>query len=164
MPASKIQPALVGGLLIGVLSALPLINIGNCCCLWVTSGGVVAAYLLQQNQPDPIAPGDGAVVGLLAGIVGAFIWALGWLPVNLVTGPLQARMLERIMEAGRDIPEPMRAAVDGMRSGAVTALQLVIGFCFMLAIGMIFSTLGGLVGAVLVKKQSPPATGIRPSM
>ena len=38
--APKLQPALYGGLFIGVLSALPLINIGNCCCLWVIGGGV----------------------------------------------------------------------------------------------------------------------------
>ena len=37
--APKFQPALYGGLFIGVLSALPIINIGNCCCLWVTAGG-----------------------------------------------------------------------------------------------------------------------------
>ena len=53
----------------GVLSALPLVAAGNlCCCLWVVSGGVVAAYLLQQNQSAPITPGDGALVGLLAGV------------------------------------------------------------------------------------------------
>ena len=51
----KLQPALFGGLFIGVLSALPIINIGNCCCLWVIGGGVLATYLMQQNHPYPIA-------------------------------------------------------------------------------------------------------------
>src|SRR5205814_1251056 len=68
------QPALIGGLVMGVLSALPLVNAANiCCCLWVIAGGAVAAYLLQQNQTMPIAPGDGALVGLFAGIIGAFV-------------------------------------------------------------------------------------------
>ena len=50
----------------GVLSALPIIAAGNlCCCLWVVSGGAIAAYLLQQSQATPIEPGDGALVGLL---------------------------------------------------------------------------------------------------
>ena len=31
----------------GVLSALPIVSAGNyCCCLWVISGGLVAAYVL----------------------------------------------------------------------------------------------------------------------
>jgi len=58
----------------GVLSALPVISAGNaCCCLWVVSGGVVAAYLFQQNTSRPITPGDGAMVGLLAGFIGALV-------------------------------------------------------------------------------------------
>ena len=75
---SYAQPALIGGVVMGVLSALPIITAGNvCCCLWVVSGGVVAAYLLQQNQTTPITPGDGALVGLLAGLVGALVQFAG---------------------------------------------------------------------------------------
>ena len=70
----KLQPALFGGLFIGVLSALPIINIGNCCCLWVIGGGVLATYLMQQNHPYPISAADGALVGLLAGLIGG-CWA-----------------------------------------------------------------------------------------
>ena len=57
----------------GVLSALPLVAAGNCCCLWVISGGAIAAYLLQQNQTAPLTPADGALVGLLAGLIGAIV-------------------------------------------------------------------------------------------
>ena len=40
MRASKVQPALLGGVVIGTLSALPVISMGNClCCLWVILGG-----------------------------------------------------------------------------------------------------------------------------
>ena len=40
----RLQPAFWGGLFIGVLSALPLVNAGNCCCcLWVLCGGALAA-------------------------------------------------------------------------------------------------------------------------
>ena len=45
------MPALLGGLFIGVLSALPVVQICNCCCLWIIGGGLLAAYLQQQNQP-----------------------------------------------------------------------------------------------------------------
>ena len=51
MDSGRLQPAFYGGLFIGVLSALPLVNAGNCCCcLWVVAGGVLAAYLRQQNH------------------------------------------------------------------------------------------------------------------
>ena len=78
MRASKFQPALLGGLVLGVLSALPIINLGNtCCCLWVIAGGMTAAYLLQNAQVAPITSGDGAAVGFLAGVAGAIVWLLG---------------------------------------------------------------------------------------
>ena len=52
------QPALAGGLVMGVLSALPLISALNaCCCLWVVSGGLVAAYvylLLSKRNPKSV--------------------------------------------------------------------------------------------------------------
>ena len=44
-----IQPALLGGVAMGVLSALPVINIANCCCAWILFGGGLAAYLMQQG-------------------------------------------------------------------------------------------------------------------
>ena len=108
MHASKFQPALLGGLVLGVLSALPLVNIGNlCCCLWVISGGVVAAYLLQKNQVEPIGPGDGAAVGFLAGVIGAVVWQVLQVPVTLAMGPLQARLMDRLLTTG-DLPDNVR--------------------------------------------------------
>ena len=74
----------------GVLSALPIIAVGNtCCCLWVVGGGFVAAYLQQQMQDTPISPADGALVGLLAGLVGAVVHLILSVPINLVLGPLE---------------------------------------------------------------------------
>jgi hypothetical protein len=50
---------------------------GNClCCAWVILGGMLATYLLQQAQPGPVEGVDGAVVGLLAGLVGAIVASL----------------------------------------------------------------------------------------
>ena len=42
-----VQPAFAGGVVMGVLSALPLISAGNiCCCLWVIVGGMSLGTLL----------------------------------------------------------------------------------------------------------------------
>ena len=74
MDSGRLQPALYGGLFIGVLSALPLVNVGNCCCcLWVVCGGVLAVYLRQQNSPFAVTSAEGALVGLLAGLFGGVI-------------------------------------------------------------------------------------------
>ena len=67
------MPALLGGLFIGVLSALPVVQICNCCCLWIIGGGLLAAYLKQQNQPVSLTLMQGAQVGLFAGLIGSVV-------------------------------------------------------------------------------------------
>src|SRR5690349_24929968 len=99
MTPAKTQPALLGGIAIGVLSALPVINIANCCCAWILFGGALAAYLMQQNHPEPIQIGDGAGVGLLAGVIGAAVWLVVSIPINLIMAPLQSRMAQRALES-----------------------------------------------------------------
>src|SRR5436309_8139061 len=97
--SNLVQPALYGGLVMGVLSALPIISAGNlCCCLWVVSGGAVAAYVLQQNQPMPITAGDGALVGLLAGVVGAFVYVILSIPITILVAPIERVLLERVLQ------------------------------------------------------------------
>ena len=63
------MPAILGGLFIGVLTALPIVNC--CCCLWMVGGGFLAAYLESQRQPTSLSIMQGARVGLMAGVVGA---------------------------------------------------------------------------------------------
>jgi hypothetical protein len=145
-----VQPALIGGLVAGVLSALPIINLVNvCCCLWVVSGGLVAAYLLQEREPAPIQVGDGALVGLMAGVVGALVNFVLSIPVTLLVAPMQRAFMERIIEQG-NIPSEMREV---MTSGTGTALGLVLTFFFALFAGIVFSTLGGVLGAVIFRKK-----------
>ena len=145
-----LQPALIGGAVMGTLSALPLISAGNCCCLWLVSGGAVAAYVLQQNQQTSITPGDGALAGLLAGIVGAFIYLVLSIPITIVMAPMERVMMERIIRNAGSMPPEFRNYV-GTNIG--TALRVAFGFFFILVFGCIFSTLGGLLGAVIFKKQ-----------
>jgi hypothetical protein len=153
---SKTQPALVGGLVLGVLSALPIIAAGNvCCCLWIISGGVVAAYLLQQNQAAPITAGDGALVGFLAGIAGAFVYLIISIPMSLIFGPMEREMVRRIFETSGRVPPEIRDTFGPRLTGAV---RVAIGFTAMLVVGSFFATLGGLMGAVIFRKPLPPGT------
>jgi hypothetical protein len=153
MSAPKLFPALLGGVFIGVLSALPLVSVANCCCLWIISGGVLAAWIMQQNHPEPIGLLDGAVVGLLAAIVGAFVYLLVSWPLALVVQPMLQAWSERVLESARDVPPELREAFAQLsRSGA----SLWLGFLINLTFGVVFSTLGGLVGALLFRKASAP--------
>jgi hypothetical protein len=155
------QPAVIGGVIMGVLSALPLVSAGNlCCCLWVICGGVIAAYLVQQNQSGPITPADGALVGLLAGLIGALVRSIVKVPLDFLMAPFEQAMLQRILDAGT-LPPEWRDVLEGYSSrGREFAFQIVgriLGLMFWMFIGGIFSALGGLIGAMIFRKDTPPA-------
>src|SRR5437660_1243952 len=138
----------------GVLSALPIVSAGNyCCCLWVISGGLVAAYVLQQNQAAPITQGDGAIAGLAAGVTGAFVYLVISIPISLLVAPMERELLQRIIEGSNRMPPEAREFAMRFASGPV---RLIVGFIFMLFIGAIFSTIGGLLGSIFFRKSLPP--------
>ena len=147
----------------GVLSALPIVSAGNvCCCLWVVSGGVIAAYLVQQNQSLPITPADGALVGLLAGLVGAAVRFVVSIPIDFLMAPFEQAMLQRVLEVGT-LPPEFRDLIErysGRDREVSLAFQVVgriVGLMFWMFVGAVFSTLGGLIGSLIFRKDSPPA-------
>ena len=163
------QPAFVGGLVMGVLSALPIISAGKlCCCLWVVSGGLVAAYLLQQNQSAPLSAGERALVGLMAGLVGAAVHFIVGVPIAILVSPMERAMFASILELGRTMPPEMRGAiesyaVESMNNSVVTLiLRRTLLLFLMLFVGGIFSTLGGLLGAVVFSKRIPRGSAGEP--
>ena len=137
----------------GVLSALPLISAGNlCCCLWVVSGGAVAAYVFQQNQSDAITPGDGAIVGLMAGVIGAFVYLALSIPISILIAPMERMLMQRIVD-NSNMPPEFR---DYMGTYVGGGIRIALGFMAMLVAGSIFSTLGGLLGSAIFRKTPPP--------
>jgi hypothetical protein len=151
--APKLQPALLGGLFIGVLSALPFLNVLNCCCLWVITGGMLAAYVMQQNHPAPITIGDGAVVGLLAGLFGGIIHYLVSLPLYMYMGSAVPGFSDAMMPGGRqDMPPEVRRFLNELGPQGL----LLIASIFFAGFSLLFGMFGGILGALFFKKSPPP--------
>ena len=136
-----------------MLSALPIVNLANCCCLWIGGGGVLAGYLAQQESPTPLSGARGGIVGLLAGVVGALVWVIVALAVDVVMGPLQERMLENVLRSGADMPPEVRGWLEVMNDRAAAPLRFAAGFVFQLCAGAVFATLGGIVAAAVFKPR-----------
>jgi len=152
--SDRLQPALWGGLFIGVLSALPLVSAGNCCCcLWVLVGGALAAYLRQQNTPYQIPAAEGAIVGLMAGLTGAVVGSLLAIPLQMVAGPMQQQMMDRILSSNPEITPEMREMMERITA---TSGMWIVGLIFSLVVYSIFGLLGGLLGVAIFKKNLPP--------
>jgi hypothetical protein len=154
-----IRSAALGGLFIGVLSALPVVGAANCCCcLWIVSGGGLAAYLEAQQRNRTLTGGEGAAVGALAGVIGALVWLPIVAIVALVLGPFQEAILEEIVRNARDMPPEAREILENMGSSR-GIIGFILLFLFQLVVGSIFAALGGLLGAIYFKKEVPPAMG-----
>jgi len=150
-----LQAPLLGGLFIGVLSALPVVNC--CCCLWIVCGGVLAAYLDQQNDPRPITAGRGAWNGFLAGMIGAVVWLVVSVALDVVLAPMRERLASEIIRVARDMPPEARAALESI--GTSSSVGYIFNFIVLLCASGILSTLGGVLGAAFFRNDVPPALG-----
>lgn len=154
MDSARLQPALLGGVFIGVMSALPIINAGNCCCcLWVLAGGALAVYLRQQNSPVPIEASEGALMGLLAGLIGGVLGVLLAIPIQMLVGPMQQEWMREWMAGNQDMPPEAREMMDRLMAG--NALRLA-GAVINVVTSVVFGMLGGLLGVAIFKKTAPP--------
>ena len=152
------QPALLGGLFIGVLSSLPFIKVANCCCLWVICGGLLTVYLQQQKEAEPVETGDAVVGGLIAGLVGGLIA----LVVNYVTFMALGSVINigdqvrQALDQNPQVPPNVRDMIVNLVSGKGMALLALI----QLPVYAIFGMLGALLGlAFFRKKPTPTAQG-----
>jgi len=152
------KPALIGGLIIGLLSGLPVIQLGNCfCCLWVIVGAMFAAYLFSKEAKISLKAGDGAIVGMFSGIIGAIISSLINLPFRALNQQIVARFLERLPEYGGEFPQDMNL---WLKRGAEFSLPMfMLGLVISVIIYALFGALGGIIGTSLFgKKKTTPET------
>src|SRR5262249_2786022 len=119
-----IQPALAGGMFLGLLSTIPFISAANClCCMWVLMGGGIAATLLMRQRPSGITYGDGAFVGVLSGLFGAIVGTALHIPVQIIStrlfGSPQQQLEELLRQLG--IEGPMKEWLQRVASGEISA-------------------------------------------
>jgi hypothetical protein len=149
-----LRPALVGGIVAGVLTAVPLVNC--LCCLWVIGGAMLAAYLFAKDSPGPMTPGDGAVVGILAGIVAAVTDAFASLPFETVNRQYVQRFMDELSQFMDDMPAGWENFVE-RRAGEFSPAWFLLGLLASAVIYAALGAIGGTIGAsIFGKKKIPP--------
>ncbi len=151
------MPALIGGTFSGVLSAIPFISC--LCCLWVIGGGLLAAYLLSKDSKDSLTTGDGAIVGVFAGIIGAVLNTIVSIPFNAMmrNSERMRAILDQVSEIVQDLPAGMEDLFEsGPFSGTFSLAWTLLGLVVSMVIFSAFSILGGIIGVSIFKKKSDP--------
>lgn len=154
---ARYQPALLGGLFIGILSALPVIGAFNaCCCLWVVSGGLLTTYLMQQNDPLPLETSTAAMSGLIAGAVGGVVSVVGGALVMMVSGggAAQREAMDQVFSQMGDVPPEMVEMIERFSTGPAA---LFVTAAVTIPIFAVFGLLGALLGLAFFRKKAGPA-------
>jgi hypothetical protein len=162
---NKLMPALYGGIIMGVISGVPFLNLLNCCCCaGVLLGGALAVFFykndLKAGMP-PLTSGDAIEVGALAGVIGAIIGSLLTAGFLAGLGNVSGEVLMGFLERFRDQlpPGTLEQAEQKIREGGFSLIQLVIS----LVVDTVFGLLGGLIGYAIFKPKpqmlntQPPA-------
>lgn len=158
----KLKPALIGGLVLGVLTAIPFVNLVNvCCCCWAVLGGAIAANLYIKKSPTPVSVGEGALLGLMSGVIGTVVaWIIG-IPLSLIIGdyfsPLLVKMFESIDPRAA---EDFRRQLELQQNQPFTQKLPAMMVSMMIAIVVYpaFSTLGGLISTAIFEKRKGAGT------
>ena len=148
----KFVPGLIGGAVAGILCLLAgflppdaFIILSFFCIVWAAVGGAVAAQVYIKRSPNPVRSGEGAVLGVIAGAIGALIY------LALDTPIAYAIHGDYIQMVANQQPEKISA-------GAFFALSGLAGAVTILG----FSIIGGLIGVAIFEKRKGYHTSMPP--
>ncbi|KAF0230722.1 MAG: hypothetical protein FD167_4785 [bacterium] len=165
MDQSKIKPALISGVIFGVISLIPFVNMLNCCCGWLLVCGLVAVKMYSSNNPNPVSSSQGATVGAISGAIAAIIIQM----VNMIysvfsyKGTSTEELREIFRRELEKQPTTDPKVVEMIMQWADIVLNNLIVFAFIgmiigIVIMTVFGALGGLIGVSLFGKgKTPPA-------
>ena len=164
-----LKPALIGGVLLGVLSAVPVVSAVNCvCCAWVIGGGVLAASLYVKSSPAPVTLGRGVTLGLLTGLIGAVADTLLTIPLHFALAGIGmdfAQSMEQVLEQVPNLPADTR---DTLRSiftagGPLSVFFIVASGFFKVVVYSLMAMLGGTIGVAIFEKRKTGHPGAGPA-
>lgn len=138
----------IAGVIMGLLSSLPVINMVNCLlCTWVWSSSILAVYLYRRfSKENPQlsiaqAAGLGALTGVVGAIVGSLVGAIFSGGITATLSVLQG--IPGLADLMKDMP------MDVLRSGGFSVFSLISD----LIVYMIFGAVGGIIAASVIWKQ-----------
>jgi len=147
-------PAIVlGGVVSAALMIFPLGAFG----LGMLAAGGLAAFFYHHRAPgSDITSGIGGKLGALSGLVGFGIFTVFAAVVTLLSGTerLRATLLEAVNQSASRTADPNALqAFEYFKTPAGLAIILILGLFFLLVMFLIFSTVGGVLGAAWIRRR-----------
>jgi hypothetical protein len=156
---SVLLAAVLAGGAMGLLGAIPLVSfVSSCCCLWVGIWGcgilAVWIYRLSEKTQPGLSIGQGLLLGLIAGVVGAVIVSFLGAIANLVFTGLQSSnpmdALNQIPGMSDSLDENSRQLIEQY---AATSGSILFSTLCNFILYPFFGLVGGLIGSALIWKK-----------
>jgi hypothetical protein len=150
--------ALPAAALAGLIAAvMMLIPVGAFGLGMLAAGALSVMFYRRRNPVANVTPGAGARLGALSGILGFGIFAIFTAIEMLVFrsgGQLRDALLQAIQQSAARSSDPQAQQVlEYLKSPQGLALMMVLGFVMMGLAFLIFSSLGGALAAVLLRRK-----------
>jgi hypothetical protein len=133
---------LIGALISGVASGIPLVNILNCCfCLLNMAGIILALHLYLKSAPgDAVSMGEAAGFGAAAGAGAGLIAGI----LGILTSRLVASLVTSILSSA---PPQLKSQLAA--SSALGVMMIPVNIALYAA----FGALGGILGMAIFFKN-----------
>jgi hypothetical protein len=146
-----------------LLSGIPYLKLGNViCCIWIISGGALAAYLYIRKSTIPVNIGEGALIGAIAGVIGTIVELVVGVPLTILTGYPELNFMVGLMER----VDPQKAEMYRQRAEDLMSRPFAEQFfhavfswgtLLSLLITVVFALIGGLIAIPLFEKRKADA-------
>ncbi len=144
---SKLQPAIVGGVAVGLLSLLPVVS--WLFFLWAIGGGALAVYLYVRRSPTPVQIIEGIMLGGVTGVVGGFVYFIIEVPLGYLIAT----------------SDPQQVWLRGGKQQILLGIFIVGVFMFIVL--LVLTMIGGLLAVPLFEQRrggpmvppTPPSSG-----
>jgi len=144
-----------------VLTVIPVVGAG--CCLWMLGGGALAVFFYERRQHSlPVTRGMGARLGLLAGLLGFFVFGILkaiWIVARHQGPSIQSQFRQGIEQAASRNSDPQAQQITQMLlSPTGMALMATMVVAAMLVAFLVFGMAGGALGASIwgQRRQGQP--------
>jgi hypothetical protein len=155
------QDAMPGAMAAGVVIALVLVLPFAAYVLWPLAAGALAVLFYCRRRPGAqLSTAAGARVGAVTGLFAFIIFAV-LMGVQLASmsgsGKLRDQMMQVMQQSAARNPSPeAQQMIQKLSTPEGIAAMLVVVFIMFLVIFVGLSSIGGAIGARLLKRREPP--------
>ena len=151
---SKLQSIVLGSVVVAVLSTSYIGFINFLCCAGVIIGAIVTVWHYTSTHGVSVPPGQGAVMGLAAAALGAFLSIFTNYLMILLDVRHDLFFTDFMLESfGDQMPPAQRDELEAARDAEPTLSGQFTNGLIGVAVSAVFGAIGGAIGASIFKSK-----------